>query len=724
MKATEMNRITYLLLSFLLVLLIPVHAQIKLEGQVVDDNQDPIIGASVYIFDSYDGSTTDTLGHYGFETSLAGEQILIVSYMGYRELQMPINLDDTQKLGFLTIKLDEDIMQMDAVVIAAGNFDAGAGDKGEILKPLDIVTTAGATADIAGALNTLPGTTTVGEEGRIFVRGGDGEETMTFIDGMAVLDSYSTSLPNVATRSRFSPMMFSGMSFSTGGYSAEYGQALSSALILNTKDVASMDRTDISFMTVGTDIAHTQTWENSSLAAKVQYTNLTPYFALLNQRLDWNHSPESIEANAAYRYSKDDFVVKTYLNGNHSFMDVNQYPVGQTTALPTQVKNNYLYMNTFISDKVSDNLYYRGGMSYTTSNTNILQSQTRINDNLSGLHVKGAVFFDPVPTLTINAGNETFVNETGFQAAEEGDGSELNLSDQTVINASFVEASWMIYKNLSIRSGGRIEYNSRINEWSIDPRISAGFRLGEMGQLSAAWGIFRQQPRKEFIFRNQDIQPEKASHLILGYQITRKARTLRIEAYRKNYNDLVKQYSEDLVLNTGDGYAKGIDLFWRDPKTFRNVDYWISYSYLDSKRNYLDYPHLSTPSFVSKHNLSVVYKHWFPALRSQLGLTYTFGSPRRYNDPNLSTFNSEMTNAYHNLSANISYLMRSNVIVYFSMTNLTGRKNVFGYEFAEAPDANGTYASQAIVPPADRFLFLGVFITLSKEKNINQLPNL
>ncbi|MEJ2004485.1 MAG: TonB-dependent receptor [Cyclobacteriaceae bacterium] len=719
-----MNRITYFILIIQLISASHVYGQVELQGKVADMNGNPVIGASAYLFDSYDGSTTDTLGHFKFETDLSGGQILVVSYMGYRERQIPVNLDHTEKTGFLAIVLEEDILQMDPVVIAAGNFDTGAGSKGEILKPLDIVTTAGATADIAGALNTLPGTTTVGEEGRVFVRGGDGEETRTFIDGLAVLDSYSTSLPNVATRSRFSPMMFSGMSFSTGGYSAEYGQALSSALILNTKDVAAADRTDISLMTVGTDIAHTKTWDHSSLAAKIQYTNLAPYFALLNQRLDWNHSPESIEANAAYRYTKDDFVLKTYLNANHSFMDINQHPVGTDEELPTQVRNDYLYVNTFLSDKISDKLYYRGGISYTKSKTNIKQSPFQSDESLAGMHIKGAVYYDPFPSLTINAGNEAFINEVGVQNSGERVSSEIELSNKTFVNATFAEASWALHKNVSIRSGVRMEYNSRLKEWSADPRISAGFRLGEMGQLSAAWGIFRQRPRTEFILKNENIGQEKASHFILSYQITRNQRTLRVEAYSKDYNDLVKETFENMLVNSGDGYARGIDLFWRDAKTFRNVDYWISYSYLDSERDYLDFPEKSIPSFVSNHNLSLVYKHWFQSLRSQLGITYTFGSPRRYNDPNLETFNSEKTNAYHNLSMNVSYLMSSNVIVYFSMTNLTGRKNIFGYEYAEAPDQNGIYVSQAIVPPADRFLFLGVFITLSKDKGINQLPNL
>src|SRR4029078_13326178 len=125
----------------------------------------------------------------------------------------------------LTISLKEEINQLDAVVISAGSFTAGSEKRRKILKAIDIATTAGATADIAGALNTLPGTTKVGETGKLFVRGGDDSESRTFIDGMVVLNPYGASAPNTPTRTRFMPFMFKGTSFSTGGYAAEYGQA-------------------------------------------------------------------------------------------------------------------------------------------------------------------------------------------------------------------------------------------------------------------------------------------------------------------------------------------------------------------------------------------------------------------------------------------------------------------------------------------------------------------
>ncbi|MEO1255437.1 MAG: TonB-dependent receptor, partial [Bacteroidota bacterium] len=105
-------------------------------------------------------------------------------------------------------------------------------------------------------------------------------------------------------------------------------------------------------------------------------------------------------------------------------------------------------------------------------------------------------------------------------------------------------------------------------------------------------------------------------------------------------------------------------------------------------------------------------------------LTYSFASPRTYHDPNADRFMAGRTPAYHDLSFNISYLYSSQVIVHAMVNNVLGFNNIFGYEYTNEPNESGFYARRAITQPARRFVFLGVFITLSKNKGINQLPNL
>ena len=64
----------------------------------------------------------------------------------------------------------------------------------------------------------------------------------------------------------------------------------------------------------------------------------------------------------------------------------------------------------------------------------------------------------------------------------------------------------------------------------------------------------------------------------------------------KKYKNLVKydpdnMYDPTKYNNTGSGYARGFDIFWRDSySSLKNVDYWISYSFLDTERDFRDFP--------------------------------------------------------------------------------------------------------------------------------------
>lgn len=107
-----------------------------------------------------------------------------------------------------------------------------------------------------------------------------------------------------------------------------------------------------------------------------------------------------------------------------------------------------------------------------------------------------------------------------------------------------------------------------------------------------------------------------------------------------------------------------------------------------------------------------------------MGVTYSFNSGRPYEDPNETEFMSGMTKCYNNLSLSWAWLVSQQKILYFTVSNVTGSDNVFGYTYANSPDMNGQFARQAITQPADRFFFVGFFWTISDNKKTNQLDNL
>ena len=700
-------------------------SQVEISGIVTDANGAPISGANIFLMDTYDGASSLSDGSYEFTTNENGSRMLVSKFIGYKDFQHEINLEG--KDVNVNVIMEETINELDAVMITAGSFTASDASRRTVFKPLDIATTAGATADIAAALNTLPGTQKVGEQGRLFVRGGDGNETRTFIDGMMVLDAYNVSAPNTPSRGRFLPFMFKGTSFSTGGYSAEYGQALSSALVLDSKDEAESSRTDIGILSVGADVAHTQAWKGGSVAGKIQYTNIKPYYGLINQEIDWKEPPVTTEAVAVYRQQVGkEGLLKLYGNFNRAHFSMYNHNIDDyTQKYIYDLINEYAYLNASYRTSINDQWAVRGGASYNFTQNNTVVDVEKFDEIEKALHAKVVLDGSLSEKVELNTGVELIQ-----RTYRENDSSSLPSIhspgfEETVV-AAFTEVDLYASNKFVARPGIRAEYNSLTGEVSLDPRLSLAYKTGTSSQVSLAYGTFRQSPQSKWLKQNSLLHPEKAEHFILNYQYVANSRTFRVETYYKRYNDLIKFVDGDpaYINQQGKGYAQGIELFWRDHRSIKNVDYWVSYSYLNTERDYLDFPYAITPSFASAHNFSLVYKHFIQAIKSQLGFTFSYASGRPYNDPNTEKFNGSKTPYYSDLSINVAYLPKPFLIVYLSCTNVMGRDNIFGYEFSGNRDVNGIYQSRPVRQPAPRFLFLGIFITISRDKSVNQLPSL
>lgn len=706
------------LFSFFFLCTITVFGQQTISGKITDATGTAIIGANIFIENTYDGTSSDIEGQFTFTTYEKESVNLIVTYIGFEEYTQSLLLQESPIT--LNIQLEEAASELKEIVITAGAFEASDEKKAVILNSIDIVTTAGATADIAGALNTLPGTQTVGETGQLFVRGGAASETRTYIDGLYVQNPYGSSVPNIPARGRFSPFLFKGMMFSTGGYSAEYGQALSSALILNSHDLAEETTTGLSVMSVGLGLSHTQRWENTSLSVTGNYYNLAPYTQLVPQNIRWETAPKGSNGQVIFRQKiSETGIFKVHTDITHNFSSL-QYPdinkVTETQQL--DLINDNIYINTSYKDLLNDEWTLFAGMAYTDNTDEVKQGFT-VNTNEKSLQGKltlGRYFGN---NLQLKFGGEYL--HSNFQ--EDYTSLDANVFQRNLkenYTAAFVEASFKINENWVGRFGERVEYSELLNKWTVAPRLSLARKTGKNSQLSIAVGQFFQTPEKEVLRYNQQLDFEKADHYMLNYQVASKNRTFRIEGYFKNYHQLVKYDNETIEQSTnkGNGFAKGIDLFYRDKETIKNGDFWVSYSLLDTERDYRDFPTKATPIFASKHNLSFVYKHFLPKWTTSVGVTYSHGSPRPYNDLNTDGFNKGRTPSYNDLSLNASYLTSlfgNFTVVHCSVSNILGFENTFGYRYSQTPDETGQFINIAIQPPAKRFVFVGVFVSIGQK---------
>ena len=700
-------------------------SQTVINGTVTDTKGNVVVGANVYLEGTYDGSTTSDLGAFSFSTAEEGTQNLVVSYLSYETFTMA---GDVSYLKDLVIKLKEDVGALDAVILSAGTFEAGDNSKVNALKPLDVVTTASALGDFVGALQTLPGTTTVAEDGRLFVRGGEAEETQIFIDGIRVFTPYSPTPNNVPTRGRYSPFLFDGITFSTGGYSAEFGQALSSVLLLSSVEEPVQEKTDIGIMSVGATLGNTQKWERSSLSINGSYINLAPYTAIFPDRNDWKKPVEAFAGEGVFRQKFDNGLLKLYTAFDSGKLDIVQDNIAFPDGVRFKLYNDNLYFNGSYKGMLNDTWSILGGMSYTIANTDIVIDESDINNTENSAHFKLKLKKRFNSRFKLNFGAEYFVTDF-TETFQSSDIAAVDYGYKNNIAAGFAEADIFFSKDLAVKTGVRAEYSELFNDFTISPRLSLAYKTSEDSQLSLAYGDFYQNPNSDILKFENNLSPQHTKHYILNYQLNKEGQIFRAEAYYKDYRDLVKYDTEFAEFdsnynNLGKGFAKGVDLFWRDNSSIRNVDYWVSYSLLDTKRDYRNYPMMAQPNFANTHNLSIVGKYWIEDWKSQVGFSYALASGRTYTNPNLGGFLNQKTKAYNSLSVNWAYLISQQKILYFSINNVLGFRNINGYDYARTPDLNGHFDSMARRPAADQFFFVGFFWTISEDNTSNQLDNL
>lgn len=719
-----MKHVKAILVLLLLIGTPSLLAQTQIRGVVKGVKGEAVPGVNIYLKGSYDGTSSDRNGVYLFESSEQGEQTLVFQSVGYQAAEVRIWLEKTAiEVNPL---LKESVNEMTAVTINAGAMEASDEKKAVVLRPIDIVTIPGSMGDIVGALQTLPGTATVANDGRLFVRGGDASETAIFIDGLKVGNAFGSTVQNVPTRTRFNPNLFKGSFFSTGGYSAAYGQALSSALALNTIDFPARNQSDLSFMSVG--LGYTQTWvnEKNSLTASGNYFDLSPYQALVNQSFDWERAPYGWDAEASLRQQiGKNGLLKAYVHKESSGMKLWQATPGQDgRGQLIQQANTYTYAQTSFKQTAQNGWSFYGGVSFSDNDDQLSIDQTELAKNNRLIHGKIVAVKDFSEKWSIKSGWEGFYQDYSEDLIAKSQSRGL----QDYQTHLFSEADYYLNSRLVFRGGLRAGHSSLSPQKWVDPRVSLAYKFQNEGQLSLAAGQFSQLPAEEFRVVQQDLGNSHANHLILNYLLSKNTRTIRVEAFYKGYKKLVLYqggpYDYQRLAQKGEGYAKGFDFFYRDRETVKNTDFWLTYSFVDSKRQYAAFTEQVQPSYAPRHNGSIVIKHYVSALQSQLGISLSINDGYTYHDPNFPGQMNSKTKSYQALGLGWSYLPRPNLILHFACSNALGRDNIFGYQFSKEANSKGHFDSLPLGQGAPRFLFLGIFLTLSKDKTANQLNNL
>ncbi|MGZ5189860.1 MAG: TonB-dependent receptor plug domain-containing protein, partial [Flavisolibacter sp.] len=674
-------------------------------------------------------------------------QLLIVSAIGFLSSENKILLIGPAQQ--ITIAIKEEINEMKAVVITAGSFEASDKKRATVLSSIDMLTTASANADVTAAVKTLPGAQQVGESEGLFVRGGTASETRTYIDGTLVNNFFYSSVPNIAQRGRFSPWLFKGTVFSAGGYSALYGQALSSALILESVDLPETSSGSLGISPIGGSFGYQRLAKNSksSWGVSYGYTNVHLAFKFLGPVVDYFKMPSFHTGDANFRIKTSATgILKYYGYFSQNALGVRNKSIdtlGYKDAF--RLSNFNMYHNLAWRENFNKGWKFNGGISYANNKDDIkgsLENSENQEVSISGLEQKNflldtkgnyinakAVFEKRLKGLTaVRFGSEyNYSNDQSDFTAYDGQQYNNQLKENLV--SGFAETDLYLTNDIAAKLGARVEHSSMLEKFNFAPRASLAYKLGKESQASFAYGIFYQNPEKKYISQAVNLDFTKASHYILQYQKTSSQQTLRAEVFYKKYQDLLKttisNNRETAVSNKGFGYAKGFELFYRDRKTFKNFDYWISYSFLDTKRDFLNYPVSIQPGFAAKHTANLVVKKFVPSMKTQFNANYVFASGRPYYNIRYSSSESKFniqdegkTIPFNSLSFSVNYLPNvfgkgagKYTVFVFSITNVLGSKQVFGYNYSY-----NNMRKEAIVPTTKRFVYIGAFINFGVDR--------
>ena len=610
------------------------------------------------------------------------------------------SVTDTVRLTF-----NIDSVGLDEVVVR-GKKTPAANSRWSDMHPVELVTVGGANGDLYKALQTLPGTQVQGETGELLVRGGSSYETQTFIDGMHVLNPYTSNGINTPSRSRYSTFMFSGVNLASGGASQEYGEALSAVLPLETKDYSKVDKVGVNASVVGVGGGGTKTLDRGSLSVDLNYQNLGLYDKVYSGRTNFEQPYRMFSGATQFRHTPGDATVfKVYAQYDRT--DFSAYE-GDERRLFALTEDN-IYVNATFRYRAAGGWDWFAGAAYSYYNREVGGAAVSGDNWLERqreLHLKTKMSKRFSSVFRLDMGVESYIRNyrNHYLYSSMDDANQMS----PTISAGFFSAAYYPVERLKAELSFRTEYTSPNQKINFSPRLAVNYYWGDV-MLSGIVGRYTQLPENDWLVRSRKLMSEACMQYNLGMQYGYEGRFYKAELYYKNYDRLVLEETDTetgsvLLTSGGYGYSRGIDLFFRDRVSIKNLEYQLSYTYNISKRKYQRCSELTTPQYATRHNAALVVKYSLPRLHSIISLTNRFSTGRPYHNPLLLRLMNDEVKPYNSLDVGVTFLASKKVIIHASASNILGRKNEFG-----------KVDNKAILASSDHFFYVGVYVTLGKK---------
>ncbi len=207
----------------------------QISGIVTDEaTQEPLAGVKIVIMETTLETMTGKDGSYKLIDVPPRQYEIKISRIGYESvsLSVTVSLNEGAKLN---ISLSESIISMPPVVVSSEKLAERTSVSDMALTKRMLQSRHGLMEDPLRVIQTMPGVTTPGDlfsPSQIYTRGGAPEENLFMLDWVRVYWPWYFG----GMKSIYNTDIVETSELLTGGFSAKYGNALSSVLNITTRE--------------------------------------------------------------------------------------------------------------------------------------------------------------------------------------------------------------------------------------------------------------------------------------------------------------------------------------------------------------------------------------------------------------------------------------------------------------------------------------------------------
>jgi outer membrane receptor for ferrienterochelin and colicin len=565
----------------------PVFAQApsSVTGRVIDAyTMRPIADAVVSAGESR--ATTNRDGQFTLSVP-RGRVRVAVSAPGFLPDQVEVTVGD-QPVTVEVLLLDEAQFR-EEVVVTAGMTPAVPSPSTLDVSPLEVRSVAGAGENVFRTLQTLPGVSATEDFGsRLSVRGGGPDQNLTVMDGVEIHNPYRL----FGLTSAFNPETVENFELLTGGFSAKYGDRLSSILIIENRPgtmqesfagSSSLSLTDANTVVEGRlPKAMNGSW---LVTARRTYYDLVanritgedlPTFADLQTRLVWDLGPgrrfaisgirSRERTDAQFDSSSSDSSIGF---GNRSANDLLSASYSSILGSSASMKTTaawYDYRDsldaagdlrddTVRSNAPGDDAFGRVNLALNrTLGVRDASLRQEFAAHRGRHHLElGADAHALETRVAWDIAGDRNVNQANGSSVQGGTALPSQLDSR---RRSWRGGAWLldrveVSKSLSVEPGLRVDWNNFNGETVVSPRVAAVVTPGGGFTVRAAAGLFTQSPGNEKLLQSDyfvdltatgrsSLRSERSIHALLSVERTfASGLVARVEGYYKSFDRMI-----------------------------------------------------------------------------------------------------------------------------------------------------------------------------------------